>query len=211
MDKAAALEFLCRLGQAIALMLGSNCEVLVHEMRRTSLVTVAIFNGHISGRTVGSTLSIYGNDTTMDAEGDFDLQSDYLSQLVALPTGRSVKSTTVHMRGDNYHYALGINYDITVMTQMRHLLEGLTSAEGELYTALTGETQPGIETLFDACLEVLNKPVEQMKKAERTAMVRLLREKGAFQMQRSVPYVAERLGVSKYTVYNYLNELGDGT
>ena len=26
-------------------------------------------------------------------------------------------------------------------------------------------------------------------------------------LQRSVPYVAERMGVSKYTIYNYLNEL----
>lgn len=209
MDREEALDFLCRMAQAIAAMLGSTCEVLVHEMQRTSLTTVAIFNGHVSGRGVGSTLSIYGNDTTMDNDGDFDLQADYVNQLVALPSGKQVKSTTVHMQGADFHYALGINYDITVMAQMRHLLDALTSAEGELYTSLTGEAQPGIETLFDACLEVINKPVEHMKKADRTAMVRLLQEKGAFRMQKSVPYVAGRLGVSKYTIYNYLNELGE--
>lgn len=208
MTKEQALEFLSRLAQAIALMFGGNCEVLVHEMHGSRIVTVAIFNGHVSGRTVGSTLSIYGKDTAADGEGEFDLEADYLNQLVVTPSGKNLKSTTVHFRGPDYHYALGINYDITVMNQMRHLLDNFTSAEGELYTSLTGETQPGLDTLFDACLEVVNKPVEQMKKADRLTMVRLLREKGAFQMQKCVPYVADRMGVSKYTIYNYLNELG---
>ena len=209
MTKEQALEFLSRLAQAIAMMFGASCEVLVHEMHKSRIVTVAIFNGHVTGRTVGSTLSIYGKDTAADEEGDFDLEADYLNQLVVTPAGKNLKSTTVHLRGSDYHYALGINYDITVMNQMRHLLDNFTTAEGELYTSLTGETQPGLETLFDACLEMVNKPVEQMKKADRLTMVRLLREKGAFQMQKCVPYVADRMGVSKYTIYNYLNELGE--
>ena len=40
-------------------------------------------------------------------------------------------------------------------------------------------------------------------------LVRQLRDKGAFHIQRSVPYVAERLGVTKFTVYNYLNEINN--
>ena len=50
-------------------------------------------------------------------------------------------------------------------------------------------------------------PLAQMRKGDRLALVALLKEKGVFHLQRSVPYVAERMGVSKYTIYNYLNEL----
>ncbi len=35
--------------------------------------------------------------------------------------------------------------------------------------------------------------------------VKLLNERGAFQLRRSVEQVAEVLGVSRFTVYNYLN------
>ncbi|MBQ2271304.1 MAG: helix-turn-helix domain-containing protein, partial [Firmicutes bacterium] len=42
---------------------------------------------------------------------------------------------------------------------------------------------------------------------ERLMLVKMLKEKGVFNLQKSVPYVAERMGVSKYTIYNYLNEL----
>ena len=121
MTKEQALEFLSRLAQAIALMFGGNCEVLVHEMHGSRIVTAAIFNGHVSGRTVGSTLSIYGKDTAADDEVEFDLEADYLNQLVVTPSGKNLKSTTVHFRGPDYHYALGINYDITVMNRLQKL------------------------------------------------------------------------------------------
>ena len=61
--------------------------------------------------------------------------------------------------------------------------------------------------MFDGCLEHLGKRPAQMRKSDRVALVAMLKEKGMFHMQRSVPYVAERLGVTKYTIYNYLNEL----
>ena len=52
-------------------------------------------------------------------------------------------------------------------------------------------------------------PVDLMKKSDRIELVRQLQDKGAFHIQRSVPYVAERLGITKFTVYNYLNEINN--
>ena len=34
----------------------------------------------------------------------------------------------------------------------------------------------------------------------------LLEQKSAFSFRKSVPYISQRLGVSRYTVYKYLNE-----
>ncbi|SBW10819.1 conserved hypothetical protein [uncultured Eubacteriales bacterium] len=209
MDQAETFELLCRVAQGIAGMFGDNCETLVHEMDGNRIKTVAIYNGHVSGRTVGSTLSIYGNDTSADDDGVVNLNQDYLNQMVITSGGKNIKSSTFHVWGEGFHYALGINYDITVMGQMRHVLDNITEAAGNLMTSLSGDTQTNLETLFDACHKILNKPLSKMRKTDRLALVGLLKEKGAFQMHRSVPYVAERMGVSKYTIYNYLNELGE--
>ncbi|MDR2156690.1 MAG: helix-turn-helix domain-containing protein [Clostridiales Family XIII bacterium] len=211
MDKEEALYFLCRLAQGIALMFGDQCETVVHEMKGNSMKNIAIYNGHVSGRSVNSTLSIYGNDTALDEEGSFRLDADYLNQLVVTRSGKQIKSSTFHLSGKDYHYALGINYDITVMGRMRRLLEGMTMAEGELRASLATSASGDICALFDACLKLVNKPLEKMKKTDKLALVGLLKEKGAFNVRRSVPYVAERLDVSKYTVYNYLNELEGGS
>jgi len=205
-DKDEAYAFLYKLAEGISVMFGTSCETVIHEMNGQHVKNLAIFNGHVTGRKAGSTLSIYGNDTAVVTESGQNLENDYINQQVLL-AGKQIKSTTVHMRGKGYHYALGINFDVTVMSQMRVLLDNLTTIEGNLMDRLTGSAQPAIDELFDSCVEIVNRPVKGMKKAERLSLVRLLRDKGAFQMQRSVPYVAERMGVSKFTVYNYLNEL----
>lgn len=51
-----------------------------------------------------------------------------------------------------------------------------------------------------------------LDREDKQRAVKLLNERGAFQLRRSVEQVAEALGVSRFTVYNYLNrpEGGDG-
>ena len=206
MNQEEAFALLHRLAAGIAATFGNSCETVIHEMEGERMKNVAIFNGHVSGRSIGSTLSIYGRDTMDDDPHGTSLDQDFLNQMVVTPEGKDVKSSTFHLRGDGYHYALGINYDVTVMGKMRHLLENFTEASGNLNASIS-EGRTDLEAVFDGCLEHLGKRPAQMRKSERVALVAMLKEKGMFHMQRSVPYVAERLGVTKYTIYNYLNEL----
>ena len=45
-----------------------------------------------------------------------------------------------------------------------------------------------------------------LNKGDRLKIIALLEQKAAFSFRKSVPYVSQRLGVSRYTVYKYLNE-----
>ena len=208
MTKKEAFDFLDRMARGIAVMFGEQCETIVHEMDGQKVKNLAIYNGHISGRTTGSTLSIYGRDTMMDEEDPkVNLDLDYVNQMVITPSGKTMKSSTFHFRGEDYHFALGINYDISVMSQMSRIMDGLLRTDAALQTSLFG-TGNSMEEVFESCSEMVKRPFSQMQKADRLTLVSILKEKGFFQMQRSVPYAAERLGVTKYTIYNYLNELG---
>lgn len=208
MTKKEAFDFLDRMAKGIAVMFGDQCETVVHEMNGQKVKNLAIYNGHVSGRTTGSTLSIYGRDTMIDEEDPkVNLDLDYVNQMVITSSGKTIKSSTFHFRGDDYHFALGINYDISVMGQMNRILDGLLRTDATLQTSLFG-TGNSMEEVFESCSEMVKRPLSQMQKADRMTLVSILKEKGFFQMQRSVPYAAERLGVTKYTIYNYLNELG---
>ncbi|SFD64073.1 HTH domain-containing protein [Actinopolyspora alba] len=44
-----------------------------------------------------------------------------------------------------------------------------------------------------------------LSRADKQRAVRLLEERGAFTLRKSVESVAKKLGVSRFTVYNYLN------
>lgn len=208
MTKKEAFDFLDRMARGIAVMFGEQCETVVHEMDGQKVKNLAIYNGHVSGRTTGSTLSVYGRDTMMDEEDPkAKLDLDYVNQMVITSSGKTMKSSTFHFWGEDYHFALGINYDISVMSQMSRIMDGLLRTDATLQTSLFG-TGNSMEEVFESCSEMVKRPFSQMQKADRLTLVSILKEKGFFQMQRSVPYAAERLGVTKYTIYNYLNELG---
>ena len=48
-------------------------------------------------------------------------------------------------------------------------------------------------------------PLHELPRAQKQRAVRLLEEAGAFSYRKSVETVASALGVSRFTVYNYLN------
>jgi hypothetical protein len=48
-------------------------------------------------------------------------------------------------------------------------------------------------------------PLEALDRREKQAVVRVLEERGAFALRHGVETVASALGVSRFTVYNYLN------
>jgi predicted transcriptional regulator YheO len=49
-----------------------------------------------------------------------------------------------------------------------------------------------------------------MQKKHKVAVVRDLKNRGMFHLRDAVDMVAASLGVTRFTIYNYLNEIGDG-
>lgn len=209
MTREEAYHFLFKLAEGISKMFGKNCETVIHELRDDGEVwSIAIFNGHVSGRTANTTMGIFGRPIGMEEFNLERMKEDNLNQLVIHPSGKMIKSSTFFLSGEDYQFALGINYDITLMEQMKSMLTDFTAISGDLFSSLSsGEGDLHLGNIFEACLDAVNVPVAKMKKEERKAMVRLLKERNFFNLQKSVPYAAERLGVSKYTVYKYINEI----
>ena len=48
-------------------------------------------------------------------------------------------------------------------------------------------------------------PLSELSREDKQRAVKQLNDRGAFQLRKSVEQVAEVLGVSRFTVYNYLN------
>src|SRR6056297_2303436 len=110
MKEKEALDFLERISQGISEMFGEKCETLIHDMSKKNHPIISINNKHVSNREIGSTEDIYGN---VDDSEYVDLDNDFVNNLVVTKSGKKVKSSTFHLKGRGYHYALGINYDFT--------------------------------------------------------------------------------------------------
>jgi predicted transcriptional regulator YheO len=64
-----------------------------------------------------------------------------------------------------------------------------------------------IEQVVREAIKLVHKPVRFMNKKERLEVISYLEKRGILKIQKSVQTIARYLGISRYTVYNYLNEL----
>ena len=200
------LDFLIRTAEAIAATFGSSCETLVHDMSKPGHPLVAIFNAQVSGRGIGSTADIFGNDHGAGNSPEY-IKDDAVNTLAITKSGRCIKSTTTHYKGKGYHYALGINYDYTSLLPLTGILQDLTTTAISLDEQLTKSGQLQLDKVFNECLSSIGKPIGEMKKADKLRLMELLMNTQIFELQKSVTYVAERLNVSRYTIYKYMKEL----
>ncbi|TQL70567.1 HTH domain-containing protein [Nocardioides albertanoniae] len=66
-------------------------------------------------------------------------------------------------------------------------------------------TANGLEALLAEVAEGLGADLKTLDRPGKQRAVRLLEERGAFEFRKSAEIVAEALGVTRFTVYNYLN------
>ena len=69
----------------------------------------------------------------------------------------------------------------------------------------TGEAGGGLEGIIVDIERFFGTPLAELPRARKQQAVRMFEEGGAFSYRKSVEAVAAALGISRFTVYNYLN------
>lgn len=85
------------------------------------------------------------------------------------------------------------------------LWEGEVVGGVRLRPAETPEPPGSLDGLLSDLAGELGAPLSELPRAEKQRAVRMLEERGAFAYRKSAETVAEALGVTRFTVYNYLN------
>jgi predicted transcriptional regulator YheO len=201
------LELLRQVAAGIAAQFGSSCEVVVHDLSRNpDHSIVAIYNGHISGRKVGDGAS---NVVLEQMRSNDQTTKDHLSYLTKTPDGKILKSSTIYIRNSRGKVAaiLAINYDISRLMIVEQAI-------GELIS--TQEPQPAepekiinvndlLEELIQQSVALVGKPVALMNKDDKIQAIRFLSQNGAFLVTKSGDKIAKYFGISKYTMYSYID------
>ncbi len=207
MSKDEMFQALCRTAEMIAKTFGTNCETVIHDCDDIDSFIAAIYNGHVSGRKVGDRMDIAGLPRDEEFMQNMDYDTDLINKQAITQFGRVVKSSTIYFKGDGYCLGLGINFDITQFSSLDHTIKEFISTQNDLVTELN--TNMTLDNTVSKCIKSVGKPVSRMTKADRMQVVFMLKERNVFQIQKSIPYVAAKLKVSRLSVYKYLKELGE--
>ena len=206
MLKENELDTLRRIAKAIANQFGSSCEVVVHEIseRSTSHSIVALENGHVSGRKLGDGPSQVVLEQLGKDEG---CPEDHLCYLTRTPDGKLLKSTSVYIPDEEGKVAaiFGVNLDVSTLVMAERTLNALTSTVDKEETRLTNNVNDLLDDLIDQSDRLIGKPAALMTKEEKVRAIRFLNDHGALLITKSGDKIATHFGISKYTLYSYLD------
>ncbi|MEU8117726.1 PAS domain-containing protein [Spirillospora sp. NPDC049024] len=189
---------------AIGRMFPGLCEVVLHDLRRPEHAIRAIEN-NLSGRQVGDSATELGLRRIADPDYPSVIQN-YPNQF---PDGRPVKSTSIGIKNAQGRYvaALCLNLDVSNLSPLTLVLANLVATEVE-------HREEALETLQNRTARELREFIEKFA-AERAAtprslgrtakkdLVRQLHRDGYFATRGSTEAIADLLGISRSTVYNY--------
>ena len=202
------LEMLKQIASALAAQFGPNCEVVVHDLsaQNTEHPIVHIENGHVTGRRIGDGPSKIVMEYILHGDED---PKDQLAYLTRTPDGKILKSSTVYIRNSKGKVTaiLSINYDISSLLMVNNAISGLIStpepAREERIT--TVNVNDLLDDMIEQSVALVGKPVALMNKDDKVKAIQFLSQHGAFLITKSGDKVANYFGISKYTLYSYID------
>ena len=207
-----SLTFLKQIAKGLALQFGENCEVANHDLAKENIdhSIVHIENGHVTNRKVGDGPSRIVLET-LQKDPDLEARPDHLAYLTKTSDGRILKSSTMYFSDDDnkVRYILAINFDITNLLFLESSIKAITTTE------ITGDAKEpakiaqNVNDLLDDLIEqsvaLVGKPVALMTKEDKITAIQFLNDAGAFLITKSGDKISKFFGISKYTLYSYID------
>lgn len=203
------LDTLRRLAKALAAQFGPGCEVVVHDLeaRDPDSSIVHIENGGVTGRRVGDGPSPVVMEQLLHGG---EAPEDHLAYLTRTPDGKILKSSTVYIR-DSVGRAtaiFSINFDISALLTVENAIGGIVGRQPAApppEPAATLSVGGLLDGLIEQSVALVGKPVALMNKDDKVRAIGFLRDQGAFLITKSGDKVAKYFGISKYTLYSYID------
>ena len=206
--EANRLEMLKQIAAGIAAQFGSNCEVVVHDVSGKNMEhsIVHIENGHVSGRKVGDG----GSHVVVEQMIQQDAQpEDYLGYLTKSRNGKVLKSSTMYIRNSRGKVValLSINFDISALSMVDSAVRDLIMPRDQTQTEPEKIVNVNdlLEELIQQSVALVGRPVAMMNKEDKVRAIQFLDQNGAFLVTKSGDKIAKYFGISKYTLYSYID------
>lgn len=206
------LEFLTSLIKGMAKHFGEHCETVLLDVSNYeeygSGLIIAIENGHITGRKVGDTGTNLGLEILRGTDNEGD-KHNYMTQT---KDGRMLRSTTMYIRNSE-GLPIGcicINLDITDLVMAENTIKDFArknDTKTDVKEVFVNNVNDVLDIIIQEALDHVGKPVAKMNKEDKKKGIKYLDRKGALLIKKSGDQICSNFNMSKYTLYNYLDEM----
>lgn len=215
LENSVDFDFFLRFAEGLQKFLGDKCEIIVHDFRKGFEHSIThIINGKVSGRSVGgpprgAMISHAGED--IDQYRDSHI---YFFTGTDGHAGQIFKSCTTLISDENNKIigSVCLNLDVTDFIFAQNALQNFVQYSTPILSTMRDE-DVAFENVDDVlayymsqCEQTIGKPMSLMNKAEKIQSLEYLNNKGVFKISKANVLLCQAFQVSKYTLYNYLEE-----
>lgn len=208
-------EYFLRFAEGLQHFLGDQCEIVIHDFRQGSEHSIThIFNGKLSGRCVGGS-----SRGAMISHMGEDIEPYWNSRIYFYTgtngqSGRIFKSCTT-MICDKERRIIGsvcLNLDVTDFIFAQNTLQNFVRYNMPTLSEIRDEdvafenVNDVLQYYMNQCEQLIGKSMSLMNKAEKIRALKYLNDKGVFKITKANVLLCQAFQVSKFTLYNYLEE-----
>ena len=193
----------------IAGTFGKECEVVVHDLENPEQSVVYAVNGEVTGRTKGQSFDHLIKNVLLNKDFKEDRLINYTFDTA---DGRKIRSSSLLIR-DEKQEVIGmicINYDMSHYLAMQKSLTAFFGTAGAEAPQTEPEQEPdqnGMAIIDDLIMKIIGTDdAKNLNRRRCVELVKFMDDKGVFLVKGAMDKVAELMGVSRITIYSYLDE-----
>jgi len=205
-------DYIIHMLDGIQQLIGANCEIIVHDFRQgfdNSIVHTV--NSELSGREIGGRPR---GAMIMNFGKDIELLKESKILFYKGKKGQIYKSCST-LIADNSNKVIGsicINIEVSQLMAMNTMMNDfldVSQQESNLpdKSAITAQNVDDVLQFYlHGCEKLLGTTMELMTKEQKIEALDYLDQRGVFKISKANVLLCERFQISKYTLYNYLDE-----
>lgn len=200
------LESYFPIADMIAETFGEDCEVAIHDLEQPDSSVVYVANGKVTNRQKGQSFDHLIRQVLLSKNFKNDQVTNYMFETT---DGKKIKSSSALIR-DEKKEVIGmicINYDITSYIQAQSKLNSFLCVETTEVKEEKTVGQDVMAVIDELILNIVGTTdVKNLTRKRSVEIIKFMDEKGIFLVKGAVDKVASLMGVSKVTIYSYLDE-----
>ncbi|QGM79921.1 helix-turn-helix transcriptional regulator [Otariodibacter oris] len=188
----------------IAALIGEYCEIVLHSLEFLEHSAIYIVNGHNTDRKIGSPIT----DRALWSLHHMRTDSVSKPYFTRSKGGVLMKSITIAIRNGKQHVigliCININLDVPVSQFLSTFIAPQESDDQVNFASSVEDLV--MQTIENTIEEIQNDKHVANNNKNRQIVINLF-EKGIFDIKDSINQVAERLNISRHTVYLYIRQI----
>lgn len=185
-------------------MLGSDYEIVLHDVSDGNTSIVALVNGNLTGRDINAPMTDFGKFLMSNPKS---IEVDYIANYPSeAGNGRPMRSGVALIKNEDDKLVgfLCINFDMTKASMMKDMGDFMMKTIPLSFESVKTEKFGGIKdhmSLIEKARKKFGKPLNFLSSEERKQCIKFMDSLGFFKLKGSIESLAKEMGRSRYTLY----------